>query len=85
MKTRLIALLRSLLAWLEGPVGAVVVDAVLERVRERVREANETSAAGTSGAYKKWQLVAPRVAKEFPDVPLKRINFLIETVLQETK
>lgn len=80
IRAGLAAWLRRLAAWV-APVDPAV-DALSARVRALVDEADGLDA---SGPYKKWQFVAGRLAKEYPEADAADLNLRIELAVRDRR
>lgn len=62
---------------------ALPIDKLYLRAQMVINWAESTAADGTSAAYKRWTMVASTLQREFPDVPLHRINLVIEAIIDK--
>lgn len=85
MITRLRHRLARILLWLVDRLVPPVVEPpnpLLARVKALVQDADRLDA---SGAYKKWQVVAAALRKEFPLEKARDLNFLIELAVRQIR
>lgn len=59
----------------------VPIDALYARALELVTWAESTAAQGTTGAYKRWEMVYPKLVADFPHLDHGAINRAIEAVV----
>lgn len=79
IRKALVRVLLALVRWIAVPDPPAPVNPLAARVAVLVREAASVAA---SGEYKKWQIVAAQLIKEFPQEKRRDLNLLIELAVQ---